>query len=97
MVDVCRDHGVWFEAGELKLVLEFVESGGLSEARRLSLGLPLPRGAAEQERVADAIARSLSATNREAPLPDATSDRWLAWVEARLEELVRLYLSWSRR
>jgi Zn-finger nucleic acid-binding protein len=34
VVDVCRDHGVWFDPGELGQVLAFVEKGGLGEARR---------------------------------------------------------------
>ncbi len=34
VVDVCRDHGVWFDPGELAQVLKFVESGGLAKARQ---------------------------------------------------------------
>lgn len=34
VVDVCRAHGVWFDAGELPRVLAFVERGGLQEAAR---------------------------------------------------------------
>ncbi len=34
IVDVCAQHGVWFDAGELPRVLSFVESGGLVEARK---------------------------------------------------------------
>jgi Zn-finger nucleic acid-binding protein len=30
IVDVCRKHGVWFDAGELPRVLAFVRSGGLT-------------------------------------------------------------------
>jgi len=33
IVDVCRDHGVWFDAGELTQVLAFIERGGLAAAR----------------------------------------------------------------
>ncbi|MCC6215687.1 MAG: zf-TFIIB domain-containing protein [Polyangiaceae bacterium] len=33
VVDVCRGHGVWFSAGELPIVLSFVEAGGLIRAR----------------------------------------------------------------
>lgn len=33
VVDVCREHGVWFDAGELAAVLAFVERGGLTRAR----------------------------------------------------------------
>lgn len=32
IVDVCTRHGVWFDAGELPRVIEFVRSGGLARA-----------------------------------------------------------------
>ena len=34
IVDVCRTHGVWFDAGELSEVLSFVTRGGLERARQ---------------------------------------------------------------
>lgn len=34
IVDVCRSHGVWFDAGELSEVLTFVARGGLERARQ---------------------------------------------------------------
>lgn len=34
VIDACRQHGVWFDGGELPLVLDFVAAGGLEEARR---------------------------------------------------------------
>ncbi len=34
IVDVCKDHGVWFDAGELGRILEWIAHGGLQEARR---------------------------------------------------------------
>jgi Zn-finger nucleic acid-binding protein len=33
LVDVCREHGVWFDAGELSEVLSFIENGGLARTR----------------------------------------------------------------
>lgn len=33
IVDVCHQHGTWFDAGELTRVIEFVQSGGLGEMR----------------------------------------------------------------
>jgi Zn-finger nucleic acid-binding protein len=33
VVDVCRVHGLWFDAGELAEVIRFVEEGGLKLAR----------------------------------------------------------------
>jgi Zn-finger nucleic acid-binding protein len=37
IVDICSKHGVWFDAGELPRVLDFVEAGGLARARRVEL------------------------------------------------------------
>lgn len=34
IVDVCREHGAWFDANELTRVLEWVGSGGLAKARK---------------------------------------------------------------
>ena len=34
VIDVCRQHGVWFDGGELPQVLDFIAAGGLEEARR---------------------------------------------------------------
>lgn len=33
VIDVCREHGSWFDAHELPAVLEFVRHGGLDTAR----------------------------------------------------------------
>lgn len=32
VVDVCKDHGVWFDAGEIAAVVAFIQAGGLSVA-----------------------------------------------------------------
>lgn len=34
VVDVCKEDGIWFDAGEVHAVLDFVEGGGLERARR---------------------------------------------------------------
>src|SRR5262249_35738226 len=34
IVDVCTNHGIWFDRGELPRVLAFAESGGLARARK---------------------------------------------------------------
>ena len=34
IVDVCAEHGTWFDRGELPRILKFVEAGGLVLARR---------------------------------------------------------------
>jgi len=33
IIDLCKEHGVWFDAGELPKIIEFIESGGLARAR----------------------------------------------------------------
>jgi Zn-finger nucleic acid-binding protein len=33
VVDVCRDHGVWFDADELPSIIEFIHKGGMEIAR----------------------------------------------------------------
>lgn len=35
IVDVCKEDGIWFDAGEVNAVIELVESGGLERAERL--------------------------------------------------------------
>ncbi len=37
IVDVCRAHGTYFDAGELPVIIEFVMQGGLEEAQRKDL------------------------------------------------------------
>jgi len=34
IIDVCKSHGIWFDAGELNRILEFVARGGLVQARK---------------------------------------------------------------
>ena len=33
IIDMCKQHGVWFDAGELPKIIEFIEKGGLDRAR----------------------------------------------------------------
>jgi Zn-finger nucleic acid-binding protein len=33
VVDVCRQHGTWFDKDELRRIVEFIRSGGLEQAR----------------------------------------------------------------
>jgi Zn-finger nucleic acid-binding protein len=33
IIDLCKEHGVWFDAGELPKIIEFIESGGLVRSR----------------------------------------------------------------
>jgi Zn-finger nucleic acid-binding protein len=33
VVDVCRDHGTWFDRDELRRIVEFIRGGGFDRAR----------------------------------------------------------------
>lgn len=96
VVDVCALHGVWFEAGELGRVLQFVESGGLGHARRLGVGLNARLGPEEERRLSATVAEIRSHAGQW-PGSDTTSEGWRQWVEARLEQLVGIYMAWSKR
>jgi Zn-finger nucleic acid-binding protein len=37
IVDVCKPHGTWFDADELRHIVEFIRTGGLEKAKRRSL------------------------------------------------------------
>lgn len=37
IIDLCKKHGVWFDADELRQVMSFVQAGGLDESRRREL------------------------------------------------------------
>ena len=52
IVDICKKHGTWFDAGELPRVLAFVASGGLERSRR--------RDAEEHERIRHAAGQLLA-------------------------------------
>lgn len=52
IVDVCRDHGTWFDVHELPALLEFVRRGGLDTARaRETEALAEERRRLERERL----------------------------------------------
>jgi hypothetical protein len=57
VLDVCKDHGLWFDKDKLRQVLEFIEAGGLEKShlrqvqdeedrRRLASVGPVPEMAA---------------------------------------------------
>ena len=37
VLDVCREHGIWFDQDELRRVLAFISEGGLDRARELEI------------------------------------------------------------
>jgi Zn-finger nucleic acid-binding protein len=72
IVDVCRQHGIWFDRGELPRVLAFVESGGLilAEAREEARKRELKREAA----AAAAFVANVHAVDRHADERDPISE-----------------------
>jgi len=68
IIDVCRQHGVWFDAEELRRILLWVRSGGLAKAER-----DVAEEKARQERYQGASADQ--AKRRAAMWTDAEPDR----------------------
>jgi hypothetical protein len=33
IIDLCKQHGVWFDADELPKIIDFIDGGGLARAR----------------------------------------------------------------
>ena len=59
IVDSCRGHGVWFDAGELGRVLDFIERGGLERA--IAEADHVHRAAAARRHAVDHVGAKLSA------------------------------------
>ncbi len=84
IIDVCRDHGVWFDAHELAQVLTWIRAGGPEKAARRR----------REEQVADERRREL--TKSASPIAggswsvDDQGDYWAA--ESALEVLTRMFL-----
>ena len=49
VIDVCRGHGIWFDAGEISAVLRFVTSGGLNNPRAHQMSFAVPDGVPKGE------------------------------------------------
>ena len=76
VIDICRSDGVWFERGELRRVLAFIDSGGLEHAR-----------AADQEQQAEAQrARAfldsplMSDAPRPSPMDEGDGESFAGWL-----------------
>lgn len=60
VIDVCKGHGAWFDAGELRRVLQFVESGGLEKARAEDMRRQIEESMKLQRELHDANAGAVS-------------------------------------
>jgi len=70
VLDVCKDHGLWFDRDELRQVLAFIEAGGLEKSRqrqmveeeerlRRAAEPPMPTGTPCAGQVDDAVSEGL--------------------------------------
>jgi Zn-finger nucleic acid-binding protein len=51
IIDLCKEHGAWFDAGELPKIIDFLNNGGLARAREKELiDLQAERGKIREER-----------------------------------------------
>jgi Zn-finger nucleic acid-binding protein len=67
IVDVCSQHGTWFDKDELRRIIEFIRSGGLEQARAREV-------ADLEERRRRAAAQNANAWVTSASLPNSERD-----------------------
>ncbi len=93
IVDVCREHGVWFDGGELAAVLAFVEGGGLERAKQRDAD---ERAEAERARRADQRRAELSVGMTQASALEMQGS-WSRWSRrsAAAEVLLALFELWG--
>ena len=90
VVDVCKPHGTWFDAGELTQAIEWVSSGGLELAKK-QRGAML---AAKTERLtaAEAIAQVEMINGSMREMRDV--GRRVALTEGLVDAAIRALLWW---
>jgi Zn-finger nucleic acid-binding protein len=82
IVDVCKMHGTWFDAGELTRVIAFAASGGLDKTRARELDDQRD----ERQRATEAHAQLAALDLRVEPRPRGRADDW--------DELLRALFFW---
>jgi Zn-finger nucleic acid-binding protein len=82
IVDVCRGHGTFLDAGELHAVLAFIRTGGLDRARERQI----EDLREEQRRLRDQQAAQL---RRSGDTETARSSHVISWSVGDLEEILR--------
>ena len=80
IVDVCRDHGTWFDKGELPRVVDFVMHGGLETAQKIVLDEKREEAkrAASDARYAAAVASHQSGQFGASPVDTSRADAALS-------------------
>ncbi len=76
IVDVCREHGTWFDAGELTRAIDFVAEGGLAAAEKKQA----EEEAEHKKELAKAAAGMQAELAREAMEEGRSVGRWEAWM-----------------
>jgi Zn-finger nucleic acid-binding protein len=89
LVDVCKGHGVWFNQGELRRIVEFIRAGGMDRARaHEKADLREQRARLRQaERDAQRVAARLGAGYRQPARGDAGDVEILSAVRGFLDWL----------
>jgi Zn-finger nucleic acid-binding protein len=77
IVDVCKGHGTWFDAGELTRAIEFVARGGLDETRRRD------EDEAKKQKADPAVARAAAELQAELTREAVAEGRAIGWWEGR--------------
>ncbi|MEO8042644.1 MAG: zf-TFIIB domain-containing protein [Acidobacteriota bacterium] len=65
IIDLCKQHGVWFDANELPKIIDFIDNGGLTRAReKEKITLQEERGRLRDEQRKLAMTESRGGTSR---------------------------------
>ena len=69
IIDVCREHGIWFDDNQLQQILAWIKQGGMAFARRR---------AKEEDREAE-TRRRIAAAGAPVGSSDYDDGRWFTW------------------
>ena len=91
VIDVCREHGVWFDADELARILDWVRAGGKFDAERQT--------AAEAERKArlDEISRQFQRDRQIARGVGDFADTSPSLGDVLVQAAAEIFLPWWLR
>ncbi len=81
VVDVCIQHGTWFDRDELRRIVEFIRAGGLDQARAREVAR------LEQERRELKAARAAATWDSGGGLAQKDYDAWGTGISAAAEVL----------
>ena len=93
VVDVCREHGTWFDRDELRRIVEFIQRGGLQEAREKKVKELEYRARRAKEAAADAHHNNVAGRTQPLTSDNAVEPWWLPpvlWAGAALAVWFRI-------